>query len=153
MELFDENTINEIIKNVECTVNVSKYVEEIHNYIKKKNNFISTSPINSDKKPELVLASRSSENPINVIDRTSDSIYRIEIRRINSTDINNNLDISIPAINIDNSKTEDQIHIVVKLYDSNDKLQLCHVINYYINNDTDNLFKQLIPGIFINPIY
>lgn len=148
-------------------VNISCYVEMIQSYIQRKNNSLTTSTSSSDnKRPELVLASRLSENPISVIDRTADSIYRIKIEKVNkmnaidSKDIingsnSNNTSVCITAI----EPNICEMYLYITLYDTNDVLQMEHTIVYQLDHhyqtstNGDKLFSQFLPGIFINQIY
>lgn len=153
MKNFEEDKV--MVKQSEPTnmemvksINVSLYVEIIQDYIQKKNNVLTTATYgNGTKRPELVLASRSSENPICVIDRTTDSIYRIKIETINK--INTNMVIGSNT----NQSAKDEIYLSITLNDTNDILQVEHNIRYRIDDTNDKLFKQLLPGIFVNSIY
>lgn len=164
--LLEESSVT--TAEVPNNVNISKYVEMIQSYIQRKNNSLTTSTSSSDnKRPELVLASRLSENPISVIDRTADSIYRIKIEKVNKSNDIDDKDIIINRANSNNasicntsSKPDKcEMYLYITLYDTNDVLQMEHTIvyqldhNYQTSTNGDKLFSQFLPGIFINQIY
>lgn len=151
-----------IITESSRIVNTSKYVEMIHEYIQRKNNTFTSSTYNSDtKRPQLVLASRVSENPICIIDRTTDSIYRIKIEKSDITPHNKNNDIITTEVSSDKmylsntiiESTESRVNLHITLHDTNDVLQVEHSVVYRLDTPEDKLFRQLIPGIFVNSIY
>jgi hypothetical protein len=113
-------------------------------------------------KPELILASRKAENPIRIIDRTNDRVYYITINEVSNTYFDtDDVVYTMSDLAAKQSKEVCQrpsgiiegdgatMNVHVKLYNDEDKMKMSNIITYAFKGDEDNIFIQLLSGIFI----